>query len=84
MLDYSRSNSQQYSAEMNSPAQTTETEIGQLEKINSENRLKRVREIVERSTLNDRRGQKSRNLYAVNGFDRRSGERRLNLDSSRT
>ena len=35
-----------------------------------------VREIIARSTSNERRGRKLRNLYAVKAYDRRSDERR--------
>jgi len=81
-LDYSRSKGQNYASGLNLPIRFTESEMKKMENTKSDSRLKGVREIVERSELNDRRGQKSRNLYAVDTFDRRTGDRRQNVDSS--
>ena len=53
-----------------------------VEKIMRSSNEKNIREIEDRSKLNDRRGRKSRNLFAVDAYNRRSKERRLNLDSS--
>ena len=80
-LEYSDSHHQTHRSDTNATSALT-CVSNNVEKVMSGSNVIHIREIEERSELNDRRGRKQRNLFAVDAFNRRSKERRLNMDSS--
>jgi len=81
-LEYSNAKHQTQQTDTNATSVLTCFVNNNVKKIKSCNNDKCIREIAERSMLNDRRGRKQRNLFAVDAYNRRSKERRLNSDSS--
>lgn len=81
-LEYSISKHQSKQSDTNPKALLMCCVNNNVEKVMRHRNEKCVREIEERSKLNERRGRKSRNLFAVDAYNRRSKERRLNLDIS--
>ena len=81
-VEYSNSKQQSKQSDTNSQPVRMCSVNNNVEKIMRSSNEKNIREIEERSKLNDRRGRKSRNLFAVDAYNRRSKERRLNLDTS--
>ena len=81
-LEYRNSKRQSYQSDANATSVLTCCVNNNVEKIMSGSNETHIREIEERSKLNDRRGRKQRNLFAVDAYNRRSKERRLNTDSS--
>ena len=84
VLEYSHSKREDNQSDTNVAALTTCSivNVNTMENMQVGGSKRRVREIAKRSMQNDRRGQKPRNLFAVETYNRRSKERRNKLASS--
>jgi len=79
-LEYRYTEHQTCRSDTNATSMLTCCVNNNVEKIKLCSNENHIRAIEERSKSNDRRGRKKRNLFAVDAYNRRSKERRLNLE----